>query len=846
MFTVKTVDLRPEIGDAMNSEMFMCEVDYFMAHYLPAYDKETAQAVIAFLKSEGVLKACSDVPSHSDVSPELNLNSQPETVPYSHIFASFHEPRKIKQVQDSSIAQLRTPPKTDEKAAFDPLGRICNKVRQGLRNVKGARPNNYWVRMCPDTRLQSAFKPCNHRIDACLTKNRFKKDPLHITDIIIAFEFKLSRLLDDIFGNRQQLASHVNHTMNEDPRRKFMYGITIENSQVSLWYFSRSHSIKARSFDIIEYPELFVEVMVSFFCATDEQLGFDPLVTFVRGREYIYKFPANESRLQPAYYLTVEPIFEYRSLCLTGRSTLEGTKEMVMKEVALGLGMPTEADIQKSLFSDLEAFRESPWRQSPLVSDLKEGLVARLGRALEGDNFKRFFSCVVDHHVGDFNRALCSKAWAAPDTFPTAKPKQNGIYKTVHGPPMALTLEGTFPPTHQCWLLFDDICTPLHDIPKLGEAMEILSQASMGLLLMFCAGWVHRDVSAGNILAFRATPDEPWQAKLSDLEYAKKFPHQGLTGAEPKTGTPFYMPCEIQCQKYMVLAAQPGRLEGGAKVPANNLRGLPILHTFQHDFESAWWITLWLCSARVNQDDLPKNFAGEMFLQDTSVNHGKTRMRVLDESLADNEDLMDSLPPSLQTDGGFLEKLDILRSNLSSEFKRRNMARAHDDIGSYSWIIGNFMTFFDEISYSRDQWSSIKLLVEKDLPKRSESSDEARDDLPVDVTGQERAAGEQQHQNNANVQVKKEKDDHDHSAAVATVNELEKKITRSRKRKAPEDIREGQNDTNHDGGVEVPVPSKKARVKAKWKMPTPCGEGGRVTRSMTRNSAGVGGPSTGV
>jgi len=39
---------------------------------------------------------------------------------------------------------------------------------------------------------------------------------------------------------------------------------------------------------------------------------------------------------------------------------------------------------------------------------------------------------------------------------------------------------------------------------------------------MTCAGWVHRDISSGNIFARKV--DNRWVAKLGDLEYAKNFP----------------------------------------------------------------------------------------------------------------------------------------------------------------------------------------------------------------------------------------------------------------------------------------------------------------------------------
>jgi len=39
---------------------------------------------------------------------------------------------------------------------------------------------------------------------------------------------------------------------------------------------------------------------------------------------------------------------------------------------------------------------------------------------------------------------------------------------------------------------------------------------------MTCAGWVHRDISSGNIFAYKT--DTGWVAKLAGLEYARRFP----------------------------------------------------------------------------------------------------------------------------------------------------------------------------------------------------------------------------------------------------------------------------------------------------------------------------------
>ncbi len=55
----------------------------------------------------------------------------------------------------------------------------------------------------------------------------------------------------------------------------------------------------------------------------------------------------------------------------------------------------------------------------------------------------------------------------------------------------------------------------------------------LALQLMFCAGWVHRDISSGNIMA-HGDPNA-WQAKLGDLEYAKKYDCGDGASIDPKT-----------------------------------------------------------------------------------------------------------------------------------------------------------------------------------------------------------------------------------------------------------------------------------------------------------------------
>ena len=44
----------------------------------------------------------------------------------------------------------------------------------------------------------------------------------------------------------------MHHTLREDPRRRFTYAFTIENTMMRLWYASRSDILVSTAFDIMK------------------------------------------------------------------------------------------------------------------------------------------------------------------------------------------------------------------------------------------------------------------------------------------------------------------------------------------------------------------------------------------------------------------------------------------------------------------------------------------------------------------------------------------------------------------------------------------------------------------
>ncbi|EAU89727.1 other/FunK1 protein kinase [Coprinopsis cinerea okayama7 len=719
---------------------------------------------------------------------------------YPYVLHDFkHRPSMVKKTylvnKKKRVANLR---KVDEDSLFSTLTGIGNAVRDALR-ARGVVVNDYHILMCPNTTLSSGIGGCDQRIDAALTK---KKDVKGITvyDIIVPFEFKVDCKNSIIFENRRQVVSHVNHTMNDDPRRLFMYAISIEDDLVSVWYFSRSHSAKAACFSMVERPDILIKVFISLFCATDQQLGFDPYVTLVEDHRFVYELPPNEYRCKSLFYQTIESIINPRALRLRGRSTrvwkveqvqskkdhtrVAGTGEMILKDVSLSSDTATEFDIQNMMFNDMDKFASDPnWRKRDILKDCTPEQLEELAGVLEGRRFRELFSCVKEHHIGSSGLLVIPYSWRVPSVFmrpeKLSQPCNNvRTYAAVDSSskPDEVLLSGdssqvkdsipeeemiptqALVPRRQCRLVFHHVYTPLLNIRTMGDAMDILKgqfiyPPTPALRVMFCAGWVHRDLSPGNILAARTSFNGPWQVKLSDLEYAKRFPSDYSPSATPKTASHHFIPYEVATKKLLTFESDNEDTILGSEtedLPAANDKcmaetGDSFPHTFQHDLESIWWIFVWLSTVRVDQRLPREKFVEAVFppkLRFESLpHHGRWGLLTAERSLLKDTLLMKSLPQALSATN-FITALDHLKKHLKLEYKRRNGRGKQRNPASYSWIInGPFRGFFRTIERSRRDWENIQLIEDpkptRKIAKVKESS-ENPDAPPNPLTGHKR------------------------------------------------------------------------------------------------------------
>ncbi|KAG6863005.1 hypothetical protein C0991_008869 [Blastosporella zonata] len=160
--------------------------------------------------------------------------------------------------------------------------------------------------------------------------------------------------------NEDKLISAATWSMYDDPRRRHLYGFTIEKSTCRLWNFNRSHN-----------PDYLIQFLLFITCADATQLGYDPTVERVpHGVRYFYTFALKEEK----YVAEGPPVSQTAAFAIIsqatrvwkvrrwdGRMDRPGREQFILKDVWLNSDSLTEGEIQKAIFQNFrgEALRKA-------------------------------------------------------------------------------------------------------------------------------------------------------------------------------------------------------------------------------------------------------------------------------------------------------------------------------------------------------------------------------------------------------------------------------------------------------------------------------------------------------
>ncbi|KAN0133825.1 hypothetical protein V8E53_008549 [Lactarius tabidus] len=155
----------------------------------------------------------------------------------------------------------------------------------------------------------STFKP-----DAYFYRKIGSRTTTHsYYDMAFTAEFKKHSENTD---NLTKVISAMHHIMAVDARRRFIFGITFDNTSLRLWYANRSMLVSSAPLDITKGKQRFIQIVLSFAFASDVDMGWDPSVELLRCAEGTFYYIA----VSDTQFNTLKVLQDHGTDCLLSRA----------------------------------------------------------------------------------------------------------------------------------------------------------------------------------------------------------------------------------------------------------------------------------------------------------------------------------------------------------------------------------------------------------------------------------------------------------------------------------------------------------------------------------------------
>ncbi|CUA75245.1 Putative chromatin-remodeling complex ATPase chain [Rhizoctonia solani] len=392
-------------------------------------------------------------------------------------------------------------------------------------------------------------------------------------DLIMPIVFSETENGGDRINGRSNVIEIMRLVMRNDPRRRFVHGLTCENTRD--WRY-------------------LVRIILSMLLAPPDRLGFDPEVELV---------PTDELDAEPNYDITIrnsdtEEYTTYRTLKIVydvgvDNTVVPGTRVWIVRKLVDG-----DLVGPRCILKDTWIHED----RDPEHTVLKEILEAQ-------PSYAQHFLTPIDYGLAYFSVIKPDNTHTTirrTKFIPTKKVLINSS-TTSRKSPGALgatgfngEYHGTTPnsrqeeyrdfrylnkhPRQHYRIVFKEIGKPVHQLRKWTDVFIAIQGGWEGLYAMHLCGYVHRDVSCGNILLVSGPSGK--RGVIIDLEYAKHIddvrpPH------DVKTGTAQFMATEVAFVEH-------DRVYNVRPVESMLEPLPPFRHNPLHDVESIWWLCIWM------------------------------------------------------------------------------------------------------------------------------------------------------------------------------------------------------------------------------------------------------------
>ncbi|KAI0093431.1 hypothetical protein BDY19DRAFT_923656 [Irpex rosettiformis] len=459
-----------------------------------------------------------------------------------------------------------------ENEVFAPLATIIREITSSKRTGVHARRALEYESL-PDSTPVCCFDKKGARPDGYFVFNTPNQPAMRFNgraywrDLATPAEFKLRDRREDLQGDINQICWDMHQIMREDPNRRFVFGFTIENIRMRIWMMNRSEVVVSQPFNFITDHKKFLHFFLSQTYASAHELGADPTMTLVKASttgECIYDITVHDVKGKSEGEKPVPIVFRTAGLINDdGTKSPLGRGTRVWRVRRLVDGKPdatAPGRVLKDSWVDEDREREGNILQQiigqPDISDtVRKALVALFLTAVA-------FGDVVIGGCPDGTRSLITRGADVPDTNMFSMEAFGHISSHKRGTTSSsLLLQcSTIPASDNLRrkvikyfkkrhyrIVFAEECEPLSKTTSLHDVFTSLLRMTNGLFILHQSGpgWVHRDLSTGNILYDR----EKTRWVLSDVEYAKRLDVK--TAHEIRTGTANFMAVEVDIRVYL-------------------------------------------------------------------------------------------------------------------------------------------------------------------------------------------------------------------------------------------------------------------------------------------------------
>ncbi|EED78857.1 predicted protein [Postia placenta Mad-698-R] len=483
-------------------------------------------------------------------------------------------------------------------------------------------------------------------------------------DMALCAEYKKQDRLKDRDDNVAKVLWSMHQCMREDARHRFVYGMTIENETMRLWFSSRADTFVSKEINWRTDHETVVHFFLAMMYANEAEVGWDPTIAYVLqdgefvpgedGAPQLEICVQDESGKADVWYRTHRVLADHgahggpgrgtrvwEAYELTGQHGEKRGNPVALKDSWIDHNRPKEGQTMEEIHASVKESNPEDYYllQKSLLTVLRHGTVSvKIGRRWEVDHTRDLMRRELDpsSDYGSFKlRELREDGISSENIESTESnfPSNAGTgHHRSHAPqqrPSTPAPRLHHPRVHYR-IVFEEVCVRICDLTSLEDIVHVLIDALGALIIIHGAGWVHRDISSGNVLAERL-PDGTIRGKVTDFEYATRFGDTQREPHEMRTGTQDFMAIEVDVMEYsffnwtedapdqdapdedasddsdgspwteVMASAHQGRKQTPADAEPDQPAPEPPAFRYNplHDVESLWWLSTYFVYNKV-------------------------------------------------------------------------------------------------------------------------------------------------------------------------------------------------------------------------------------------------------